>query len=88
MKKRIVFFISSLYVGLLSVVCEFLFLLETLISFIFSIIELFIRPFYRNKNNFHIILVKQKNNFLYKILDFSAYINQLDCNIQNNFNNN
>jgi hypothetical protein len=86
MKKKIIFFFGSIYVGLLSVVCEFLFLLETFISFLLSLIELFIRPFYRNEKNFHIILVNKRTDFLYKILDFHAYINELDCKIQNNNN--
>lgn len=79
-------YLQRFYIGILRCFLSFLFLLENIIDFIFSFLEIFIRIVYQNPNSTYIILPKLRGESYFLLLDFNSWINDLDCNYENKHN--
>lgn len=79
-------YLQRFYIGILRCFLSFLYLLENIIDFVFSFLEIFIRIFYRNIDSTYTILFKLRGKSYFLLLDFNQWINELDCNYENKHN--
>lgn len=74
-------YLRRIYIRILRVLIDILFLLECLTNVIFSILEVFI-PF-RNKNDSKVILVDFRNKVYFQLLDLLSDLNQKELYYEN-----
>lgn len=75
-------YLKRIYIRLLRVLIDILFLIENIINVIFSILEVFI-PFIRNEKDSKVILVDFRNKVYFKLLDLLTWLNQKELHYEN-----
>ena len=75
-------YLQRIYIRILRVLIDILFLIDNIICVIFSILEVFI-PFIRNENDSRVILVDFRNKVYFKLLDLLTWLNQKELNYEN-----